>query len=262
MRELNRRHALLSGLAMGVGAWPALAVGQSFSNAIWSKGAATALCIGCSNYQSGENLETPRADALEVARHFIRLGYETEVLLDPSRQDILVALAHLRLRSSNAGTCVIYFAGHGVMLDGEVHALPSDFALKDIRAGNGMIPERTFATAISEKPRRKILLFDSCRTNPFVTEAKSALHGSMGLNGLAGLFSGYGTQPGAPAFDGGNGNSPFAKAIIRNLGQRPKQIEDFFKSVRLQVVRETSGLQIPWTRSSLLTRVSLHAGSS
>lgn len=211
-----------------------------------------ALCIGISGYSQLPSLRTPNADAILVARSFEQIGFVAHTLLDPDLETILLALARFRLNVTNASTAVIYLAGHGGFSGAHVHAFPSSVT---IRPGTvvGSLPETALLTAISDKPRQKILLLDCCRTQfsaPKVAAGKTT--------SFAGSFTCYSAQPGAEAYDGVGENGPFASAVANTLVRPGLTIEEIARIARLDVVRETSGAQIPWSRSSLLSPVILN----
>ena len=60
------------------------------------------------------------------------------------------------------------------------------------------------------------------------------------------------TAPGATAADGDGRNSPFAAALVKQIGQKGAAIEAVFRGVRREVVDATGGQQTPWDSSSLL----------
>jgi uncharacterized caspase-like protein len=73
------------------------------------------------------------------------------------------------------------------------------------------------------------------------------------MDAPAGTFLAYSTSPGKVAADGvkGDRNSPFTKHLLKAMGQPGVPIEEVFKEVRRNVVKETSGAQIPWESTSL-----------
>ena len=76
----------------------------------------------------------------------------------------------------------------------------------------------------------------------------------------AGTYIAYAAQPGASAYEGGGLHSPFTAALLAQMARPPQSIEETFRKVRIDVIRETNGLQVPWTRSSLVRRASLTPG--
>jgi len=73
-----------------------------------------ALIIGNNNYQHLPKLATPWNDAKELAKTLREMyGFETEVLLDATRSDILESLNSFRNRLTAHDSFLLYYAGHG-----------------------------------------------------------------------------------------------------------------------------------------------------
>lgn len=99
-----------------------------------------ALVIGINSYQHMKALETARADAEAVAKALAeQYGFRTEldesdgskrplVLLDATKQDITGTLSRLIQRLDEQDTLLIYFAGHGQLLEQSQEAfwIPND----------------------------------------------------------------------------------------------------------------------------------------
>ena len=210
-----------------------------------------ALVIGNAAYANGPDLKTPVQDAKVIAKTFEALGYETSVVQNGTKSEILLALAHLRLRSEHAEKVVVYFAGHGVLLDGMSFVVPSDAKFSETNLAKDLIPMNVVVRAISDQPRQKIIFFDACRDNPIYKSTSVKKQISTRSFNPAGLFVLYSSQPGAFAFDGIDDVSPFARAVIDHAG-KDKNIEVLAKRIRLDVLRSTHGQQLPWSKSSLL----------
>jgi hypothetical protein len=67
------------------------------------------------------------------------------------------------------------------------------------------------------------------------------------------MFIAYATQPGNVALDGREGerNSPFAKALVKEMLVKGRNINATMSAVRRDVVEATNGQQVPWDHSSL-----------
>jgi hypothetical protein len=73
-----------------------------------------ALVVGIGTYQYQPRLATPLNDARELAAVLKdQYGFETQVLLDATRDQIVTALEGYRRNLSEADSLVIYYAGHG-----------------------------------------------------------------------------------------------------------------------------------------------------
>src|SRR5262249_47448866 len=138
---------------------------------------------------------------------------------------------------------LVYYAGHGVQVDGENFLVPvdakiqseSDIAKEAIRLADVM-------SALAAAPSKmRIVILDACRNNPFATTKQT-----RGLSIVA-----YSTAPGTEATDGAGTHSPYTAAFIEVAQQPRVQIEQLFKQVRLKVHEATKGQQTPWESSSL-----------
>ena len=220
------------------------------------------LAVGISRYLHGPDLPSALPDAELVARAMASVGFDAYVLRDPTQDDLLTGLAGLRLRAAeaDAALAVIYVAAHGFMRDGQGHVLPSDAPFAAGIPGPGPLPEAVFLQAISDRPRQRILFLDSCRDSAAVPRDRDPSFRQMTPHALGGVHVGYATQPGAPALDGEGGHSPFARALHRTLARPGLELGEMSRQIRLDVLRATGGLQIPWERSSLLAPVYLNPG--
>ncbi|MEO1538395.1 MAG: caspase family protein [Pseudomonadota bacterium] len=243
----------------------ASAVGQAFARPLvaapslpkhddgrWAEGEALALCVGMDNYAHLDVLRTPLADSFAVAKSLLRLGFDVRYLQNPNFEDFLLGLAVFRTLSAKAKTTVIYVAGHGGFAQDELHILPVD-ATVDVQQ-MATIPESTLLQAVSDKPRQKIFLLDCCRSRL----AEAQIGKTSSRNPTAGLYTLYAAQPDAPAFEGEGELGPFADGLRRALLMPGLEIEEVARQTRAHVLLRTQGAQIPWSHSSLLTRVILN----
>jgi uncharacterized caspase-like protein len=156
----------------------------------------------------------------------------------------------------------LYYAGHGLQSNGENYLLPVDAAIERPSDLDLEAQKLDYAiNAIALQGVTAILFLDACRDNPFVDRILSSDAASRGLSvsrGMApiqagrGIFVGFATQPGNVAYDGTEDNSPFAKAFLRNVETPDIDIEVVMRRVRMDVMNETHGKQVPWSNSSLV----------
>jgi Caspase domain len=92
-------------------------------------GRRVALVIGNANYNTASKLLNPRNDAGDVAAAFRSAGF-TEVVerYDIGVQDLQKALRALEDRATGADWAVVYYAGHGIEVDGRNYLIPVDAA--------------------------------------------------------------------------------------------------------------------------------------
>ena len=73
-----------------------------------------ALVIGNNNYKHLQKLKTAVNDAKDVERILKSLyGFETKLLIDAPRKEILTAVNDFRKKLSSKDNLLIYYAGHG-----------------------------------------------------------------------------------------------------------------------------------------------------
>jgi uncharacterized caspase-like protein len=211
----------------------------------------TALVIGNSIYQNGPDLRTPKNDSEMIANRFEKLGYDTVLLQDATKADLMVALAELRIRSESSNKVVIYFAGHGLQVAGNTHLLGSDSDFSGAKMHDTMVSLHVLVRAISNRARQKLIFIDACRDNPSYSAAGRPQSRHAKSYSPAGLFVLFASQPGVTVFDGIEKHSPFARSFINHMNSGA-EVEDFARRVRVDVIRSTEGLQVPWSRSSLM----------
>src|SRR5262245_59199380 len=85
-----------------------------------------ALVVGNSNYRSAAPLPNPANDAAAVAATLKSAGFDiVESRLDLRAADMRRALRDFADQASDADIAVIYYAGHGIEIDGTNYLLPT-----------------------------------------------------------------------------------------------------------------------------------------
>jgi uncharacterized caspase-like protein len=213
-----------------------------------------ALVIGNSSYRSVTKLPNPDNDARAVADDLKSASFDVTLALDVSQVDMRRAIKTFAAKIAKGGpdaVVLVYYAGHGVQVDGENFLVPIDARIEresDIAGASIRLAE--LMSALAAVPSRiRIVILDACRNNPFAT-TKSARGFAM-VDAPNGSIVAYSTAPGTEATDGSNGHSPYTEAFIEVSKEPRIQIEQLFKLVRLKVNQATSGQQTPWESSSL-----------
>src|SRR5205814_8973921 len=150
---------------------------------------------------------------------------------------------------------LVFYAGHGLQIDGENYLVPVDIDVKreaDIPLQAVRLND-ILNTLNSVPSKMRILLLDACRNNPFPAINQTAGRGLALVDaktGSPGTFLSYSTSPGAEAEDGNGADSPYTMALLAVAKDPGLQIEDAFKRVRVAVNKATEGRQTPWESSS------------
>jgi len=242
-----RRRDVLAGLPFLASAAPIWAQTTKTSHGPKRR---AALCIGVSHYAHHPDLPSAVPDATLIGAGFANLGFRVTTLHNPTHHDLLLALAKFRLSAQGAELATIYVAAHGFMQDAQNHILCQDSRTQ-------AVPEAVLLQAISDIPRQKGLFLDCCREDP--THFQTAqTRPTADSPYRAGVHVSYATQPQAPAFDGQTGHSPYANALNAALTIPGLELTEMTRHIRLKVLQMTSGVQIPWDKSSLLSSVIFH----
>lgn len=220
------------------------------------KGKVRALVIGNSAYVSFGRLPNPRNDAQAIARKLQAMGIDVDLALDLDRDAFVRALNQYSLKAVGQDVNILYYAGHGVQVDGINYLVPTNMSADGVSAGYIKLNGISLNAALDYLPARTRLVFlDACRDNP-VSRNLSATRGSGGA-GLApvgtasGTLIAYATKDGATADDGAGSNSPYTLGLLEHLG-KPQDIAVILRQVRQTVMKLTSNRQEPWEYGSLV----------
>jgi Caspase domain len=218
-----------------------------------------ALVIGQSNYRAVPPLPNPANDAKAVSQLLAESGFDVSSASDLSQNQMREAVSGFAAKVAAKGAdtvALVFYAGHGLQIDGENFLVPvdvdpkreADIPLQALRLND------ILNTLTSVPSKMRILLLDSCRNNPFSEISKTAGHGLAIVDaktGAPGTFVSFSTSPGAEAADGAGADSPYTSALLFAAREPGLSIEDTFKHVRVSVNKVTDGRQTPWDSSSL-----------
>ena len=226
-----------------------------------------ALVIGNSAYRSVPALDNPANDAKAVAELLIAAGFEVTLVTDLAQSDMRQAIQAFAAKITEKGpgaVAHVFYAGHGVQVDGENFLVPvdariereSDVPMQAVRLSDLMNTLSAVPSSI------RIVVLDACRNNPFSEIRKTTGHGLAIVDAPNGSIVSYSTAPGFEAEDGAGDHSPFTAALLATAKEPGLPIEQAFKRVRLAVNQATSGRQTPWESSSLTRDFSFFGGAA
>ena len=220
-----------------------------------------ALVLGLGAYEQIEPLNNTRNDAKSIASTLEEIGFDVTVGIDTSATQMRDMLNSFAFRSELADLALIYFAGHGVEVQGENFLIPTDADPKsnlDIQKQSVSLKE--MLSAVDRARKMRIVILDSCRDNPFgdainldavQTDEKASTGGMAAANPDRGTMVAFAAKDGQVALDGIGGNSPYARALISKMAEPGLEISLMFRQVRDVVLRDTRNLQEPHTYGSL-----------
>ena len=241
------------------------------------QGRRAALIIGNSAYQSVAALDNPRRDAQKMAAALRAVGFDDVTMaVDVSRDKMIAALRTFAAAADKADWAVVYYAGHGIEVNGVNYLIPVDAKLASDRdVLFEAMPLDQVMAAIDGAKKLKLVVLDACRDNPFASAAASASPAPIAVavtpsddgtrhvrtrslgKGLGELkvqgasLVVYAAKHGQTALDGEGENSPFAVAVVQRIATPGVEINKLFRLVRDDVMEATAGRQEPYTYGSL-----------
>jgi uncharacterized caspase-like protein len=244
------RSALLIflGFLFGLSAAPALADKR------------VALVIGMSRYQQVPQLANPARDAEAMSVLFKKAGFD---VIDSERDlgiaDLRRVIREFSETSRDADISVVYYAGHGIEVDGTNYLVPADAKLSsDFDVEDETVSLDRVLKALDPVKRLKLVILDACRDNPFSKTMKRSVASRSIGRGLAKIepamsdtLIAFAAKAGAVASDGDGQNSPFATALVKHIAEPGLDLRIAFGRVRDDVLKSTSNRQEPFVYGSL-----------
>lgn len=224
-----------------------------------------ALVIGNGSYAHAGALPNPSNDARAVGAALREVGFEVLQGSDLDRNAMERLIRDFLRRISKAKVALLYYAGHGMQIDGRNYLVPVDAKLEAATDLNfETIELDRLLDSLNDPNRATIVMLDACRDNPlsrsFATKSRSASVGA-GLAAYAnpgtGTLIAFATAPGKVALDGQGANSPFTEGLVKHLKTPGLEVRQLLTRVRKDVSDATRGQQVPWDNSSLLGDVYL-----
>jgi uncharacterized caspase-like protein len=216
----------------------------------------TALVIGNGAYSYMPALRNPANDANLIAGKLAALGFEVVRVIDGSRQDFREGLIRFGRQSQGADVALVFYAGHGVQVNGQNWLLPVD---AEIEASTDLPAQALKANDLLEimeasGARLKLVFFDACRNNPLPRSlSRGASNGLARLEAnAAGMMIAFATSPGDVALDGSGDNSPFTDALARHIDTPDLEVRHLMGKVRESVYVSTGERQLPWLNEALI----------
>jgi tetratricopeptide (TPR) repeat protein len=218
-----------------------------------------ALVIGNSSYRSVAHLPNPAGDAQLVGDALRAAGIDdVTIAQDLDRSGMIATLKAFTRKADNSDWAMIYYAGHGMELDGKNYLIPVDASLETDRD----VPDETLSldrvlSAVSGARQLKLVILDACRNNPFAQQMKVTVatravqRGLSRVEPLNATLVVYSAKEGTTAEDGDGTNSVFAKSISKRLVEPGVEINKVFRLVTKDVMSETGSRQQPFVYGSL-----------
>jgi uncharacterized caspase-like protein len=219
-----------------------------------------ALVLGNSAYQNVAPLTNPVNDSSKMAATLKQAGFD---VVD-SRRDLPAAETRRALRdfadaARDADIAVVYYAGHGIEVDGSNYLIPVDAKLeRDTDIYDEAFSLDRILIAIEPAKKLRLVILDACRDNPFSKKMKRSVATRAIGRGLAkveptspNVLIAYSAKAGSTAADGDGNNSPFTTALVNHLTTPGLDVRRAFGFVRDEVLKTTGNRQEPFVYGSL-----------
>jgi uncharacterized caspase-like protein len=135
------------------------------------------------------------------------------------------AVREFALVAANSDMAVVYYAGHGLEVNGVNYLIPADAKLQsDFDIEDEAVPLDRILQAINPAKRLRLVILDACRDNPFSERmSRSGATRSIG-RGLAKIepatpdtLIAYAAKAGAVASADDGAHSPFSTALLNHI---------------------------------------------
>ncbi|MEX0348569.1 MAG: caspase family protein [Paracoccaceae bacterium] len=207
-----------------------------------------ALVIGNDNYSDVPVLEKAGADARAVSEKLRELGFDTVEAIDQDRRGMNRRISEFTARLQPGDTAFVFYAGHGVEIDGENYLLPTDIVAPSSGESDFVKSESIALSDLLDRVRQTgartaIAVIDACRDNPFETVQGRSIGGTRGLGRITapqGTFVIFSAGAGQLALDKLNDgdeaqNSVFTRALLPRLSKPGLELRALVSDLRLEV---------------------------
>src|SRR5436305_5979111 len=237
MRRLGRLLAVLLGLS-------ALAVAPAQAKRV-------ALVVGINSYdnlKSDQQLRKAVNDARAIATTLQDVGFQVVKAENATRSEFLRTWQRFLDQVQPGDVTTIYFAGHGIELNGVNFILTRDVPRPDdgeeLMRGNAIRVSSLMERLREQNPQVAVWIIDACRDSPYagpgVTRSVGATRGLKREDPPKGTLVMMSAGSGQGALDAlsdadANPNSVYTRALLPLLKEPGLEITDLAKRVRNQV---------------------------
>lgn len=212
-----------------------------------------AFIIGNSDYSEGY-LPNPINDIRGINEKLKALGFVTKLYTNLTSKEFRDSVFQQIETAEKYETMIFYYAGHAIQREDTNYMIPVD---TDSRMTSQALLEKCVRVdEITDlfnhhNNGNKIIILDACRDNKYLARSSRGGIRHKGLSpttlNTISSFIVYATQPGEIALDGlsDSKHSPFAQALIEELGKANLPIYQLFENVKKRVKAYTDGEQIP-----------------
>jgi hypothetical protein len=219
-----------------------------------------ALVIGNSVYLHAGILPNPARDAEAMGILFASMGFDVvQTRYDLGVNELRRSIRDFTDAARDADIAIVFFAGHGLEVDGINYLVPADARLeKDIDVDDETVSLDRVLKALEPAKQLRLVILDACRDNPFLTTMQRTIGTRAIGRGLARVeprtadtLIAFAARAGSMAADGTGTHSPFTEALMHNMDTPGLDIRIAFGRVRDEVLKSTGNQQEPVIYGSL-----------
>jgi uncharacterized caspase-like protein len=211
-----------------------------------------ALVVGNARYKTAP-LINPVNDARAISAALKKMNFQVILLENATISQMYSASREFgdSLRKGDVG--LFFYAGHGIQIRGRNYLIPIDANIKreDEVSFNSFDAGQLLEKMETAHSNVNIVILDACRNNPFARSFRSSSQGLAQMDAPVGTYLSFATAPAKVASDGKKGNGLYTQHLLKAMRTPGLKIEEVFKRVRVNVMNDSNGLQIPWDNSSL-----------
>lgn len=219
-----------------------------------------ALVIGNSAYQNVNPLPNPAHDAAAIADLLRRAGFDVvDARQDVGNSEMRRMIRDFTDKVADADIALVYYAGHGIEVDGTNYLLPVDTRLeRDVDVEDEAVSLDRVVRILDPARKLRLVMLDACRDNPFSRTMKRSISSRGVERGLVKVepttpntLIAYAAEAGSTASDGAGEHSPFTTALLQNLTTPGQDLRKSLGYVRDAVIKATANQQKPYVYGSL-----------
>lgn len=219
-----------------------------------------ALVVGNSSYQNAPLLPNPANDAAAITVTLKNAGFDVvDSRVNLAATDMRRALREFADQARDADIALVYYAGHGIEIDGTNYLIPTDARLeRDTDIYDEAFSLDRVLLAIEPARQLRVVIVDACRNNPFADTMKRTVASRSISRGLARVepavsntLIAFAAKAGLTALDGNSKNSPYATALVKYIAKPGLDLRRAFGFVRDDVLQATGNRQEPYVYGSL-----------
>jgi formylglycine-generating enzyme required for sulfatase activity len=219
-----------------------------------------ALVIGNGAYTKVPTLPNPPRDAAALEKLLRASSFDFVRRADNlDLAGLRRTLREFSTQVTGADIAVVFFAGHGVEVNGTNYLIPVDAILeRDLDVEDEALPLERVSQILEPAKLLRLIILDACRDNPFVRSMKRTVATRSIGRGLANIevlspntLIAYAAKAGSTAADGSGANSPYTIALLGHLATPGLDVRLAFGRVRDEVLKATGSRQEPFVYGSL-----------